>query len=359
MKLITIATDWLVVSVRHGKLIHVYAFDDNSESWLPKGEPINVQFSSESGDYGVSLSSNGNVIAISDEKYDNFSGRVTIFVYNTDKRWDQIGNDIVGENVGMRLGLCVEISADGTSLAIGAPFYDTIHDYDVGQVQGYKYSRKNDLWIKKGRILDGEAEGDGSGYSVSMSRDGSIVAIGAPRNDGNGINSGHVRVYKYINDNEKWKQLGEDIDGEASQDQSGESVAISGSGSTVAIGAPFSFNGNRTGYVRVYGFNHTNATWVQRGTDIDGEHEGDMFGFSVAMSDDGETIVVGAPCHDGNKKDTRHVLVFKYSTVDKDWVKQGAGFDGHKKNYIWVVLDQYRETGQSLALLVDSTRIET
>ena len=50
----------------------MYAFDDNSESWLPKGEPINVQFSSESGDYGVSLSSNGNVIAISDEKCDNF-----------------------------------------------------------------------------------------------------------------------------------------------------------------------------------------------------------------------------------------------------------------------------------------------
>ena len=46
-----------------------------------------------------------------------------------------------------------------------------------------------------GDDIDGEAANDQSGYSVSLSSDGSRVAIGAPQNDGNGTNSGHVRVY--------------------------------------------------------------------------------------------------------------------------------------------------------------------
>ena len=46
-----------------------------------------------------------------------------------------------------------------------------------------------------------------------MSSDGTIVAIGAPYNDGNGSNSGHVRVYEYSGSS--WSQLGADINGEA------------------------------------------------------------------------------------------------------------------------------------------------
>ena len=48
--------------------------------------------------------------------------------------------------------------------------------------------------------------------------------------------SGHVRVYQYINSS--WVQLGTDIDGEAEYDKSGYSVSLSADGSTVAIGAP-------------------------------------------------------------------------------------------------------------------------
>ena len=55
--------------------------------------------------------------------------------------------------------------------------------------------------------------GDNSGVSVSLSGNGTIVAVGAPYNDGNGADSGHVRVYKYNGIN-AWAQLGPDIDGE-------------------------------------------------------------------------------------------------------------------------------------------------
>ena len=43
--------------------------------------------------------------------------------------------------------------------------------------------------------IDGEAAGDSSGTSISLSSDGSIVAIGALYNDGNGDSSGHIRIF--------------------------------------------------------------------------------------------------------------------------------------------------------------------
>ena len=58
-----------------------------------------------------------------------------------------------------------------------------------------------------------------SGWSVSLSNDGSIVAIGANKNDGVAQNSGHVRVYK--NNSGSWEQIGNDIDGEKKNDYLG------------------------------------------------------------------------------------------------------------------------------------------
>ena len=64
----------------------------------------------------------------------------------------------------------------------------------------YKFFMKRVLKIKKlaqdvMSFADGEAAYNYSGSSVALSSDGSTVAIGAPFNDGNGSDSGHVRVY--------------------------------------------------------------------------------------------------------------------------------------------------------------------
>jgi len=67
-----------------------------------------------------------------------------------------------------------------------------------------------------GSDIDGEAEDDYSGGSVSMNSAGGRVAIGAYYNDGTGSNAGHVRVYEYSNSS--WTQIGSDIDGEATND---------------------------------------------------------------------------------------------------------------------------------------------
>ncbi len=75
-----------------------------------------------------------------------------------------------------------------------------------------------------GSDIDGEAAGDMSGWSVSLSSDGTILAIGAPSNSDNGTRAGHVRVYQYDGVNgdsdgvDGWTQKGSDIDGEAASD---------------------------------------------------------------------------------------------------------------------------------------------
>ena len=130
-------------------------------------------------------------------------------------------------------------------------------------------------WTQVGSDIDGEAANDLSGYSVSLSSDGSTMAIGAPGNDGNGTDAGHVRIYKNISGT--WTQVGSDIDGEAAGDYSGRSVSLSSDGSTVAIGAKLNDgNGTDAGHVREY--ENVRGTWTQMGADIEGEAAGDESG---------------------------------------------------------------------------------
>ena len=100
-----------------------------------------------------------------------------------------------------------------------------------------------------GSDIDGEAAGDYSGFSVSLSSDGTAVAIGAHLNDGNGADSGHVRVYEW--NGSAWVQKGVDIDGEAEGDFSGAFLSLSSDGTILAIGAILS-DGTSAGDVRVY-----------------------------------------------------------------------------------------------------------
>ena len=62
------------------------------------------------------------------------------------------------------------------------------------------------------------------------------MAIGGVYDDGAATDAGHVRIYE--NNNGTWTQIGSDIDGEGSSDYSGWSVSLSADGSVVAIGAP-------------------------------------------------------------------------------------------------------------------------
>jgi hypothetical protein len=107
-------------------------------------------------------------------------------------------------------------------------------------------------WPQVGDDINGEAISDRSGTSVSLSADGSRVAIGAPGNDGGGADSGHVRVYEW--NGTAWSLVTPDINGVAGGDFSGSSVSLSADGLRVAIGAPGNDGGGAdSGHVRVFG----------------------------------------------------------------------------------------------------------
>ena len=174
-----------------------------------------------------------------------------------------------------------------------------------------------------GTDIDGEAAGDESGQSVSMNQDGTIVAIGANANDGTGNLAGHVRIYQYSNNS--WTQLGSDIDGEAAEDQSGYSVSLSSDGTIVAIGAQYNDGtASNAGHVRIY--QYSNNSWTQLGSDIDGEADGDLSGYSVSLSSDGTIVAIGARQNDGTASNAGHTRIYQYS--NNSWTQLGSDIDG-------------------------------
>jgi hypothetical protein len=242
-----------------------------------------------------------------------------VLTKTTSSNWVQKGSDIDGEAVSDESGWSVSLSSDGSIMAIGA-IYNDGNGSNAGHVRIYEWS--GSAWVQKGSDIDGEAAGDESGRSVSLSSDGSIVAIGAEKNDGTGSSAGHVRIYEWSGS--AWVQKGSDIDGEAADDRSGWSVSLSSDGSIVAIGAKYNGGGSYAGHVRIYEW--SGSAWVQKGSDIDGEAGYDQSGYSVPLSSDGSIVAIGAPFNDGNGQDTGHVRIYEWS--GSAWVQKGSDIDG-------------------------------
>ena len=290
---------------------HVRVYQNTGGAWTQIGADIDGEATGDESGWSVSLSTDGSIVAIGARHNDgngNSSGHVRIY-QNIGGTWTQIGEDIDAEAATDLSGRSVSLSADGSIVAIGAPWNDG-NGNNSGHVRVYQNT--GGVWTQIGEDIDGEAAFDNSGWSVSLSDDGSIVAIGAWHNDGNGFQFGHVRIYQ--NTGGTWTQIGEDIDGEAAEDWLGWSVSLSADGSIVAIGADANDgNGSNSGHVRIY--QNTGGAWTQIGADIDGESSGDQLGWSVSLSDDGSIVAIGAPFNDGNGNASGHVRVFDLSSV--------------------------------------------
>ena len=228
----------------------------------------------------------------------------------------QRGMDIDGEMAADESGFSVSL-ADPYTIAVGAR-RNTGNGSNAGHVRVFSWDGSS--WEQKGEDIDGEAPDDQSGFVVDMP-DSNTVAIGARLNDDNGTDAGHVRIYHWI-DNE-WTQKGPDIDGEAAGDNSGWSLSMCDA-NTVAIGA-HSNNGGATssGHVRVYTWDGT--AWIQQGTDIDGEMANDDFGYSVSLSDP-NTLAVGARSSNGNGSSSGHASVYRFNGTD--WIQKGINIIG-------------------------------
>jgi hypothetical protein len=235
-------------------------------------------------------------------------------------------------------GNSVAISADGTTMAVGAQHESsrTIgidgpqHDdsaYNAGAV--YVFTRSGDTWVQQAYVkASNTGSGDHFGNAVALSADGNTLAVAAcwESSSATGVNGNQAdnaipqagAVYIFTRSGRTWTQQAYfkasntgragvgDLPGEG--DQFGFSLAMSGDGHTVVVGAPtedasaagihsnpYDDSFNSAG--AVYVFARTGSTWAQQAyLKADASTNtglGDQFGYSVSVSADGNTLAVG------------------------------------------------------------------
>ena len=300
---------------------HVRVYEWNETSWTQLGPDINGEDTYGSFGYSVSMNSAGDRVAIGailgNDVSGADSGHVRVFRYDqTNDTWTQLGVNIDGEAVDDKFGFSVSMNSAGDRVAIGAIFGTNNNNEKSGHVRVYQYDENINSWNPFGTNIDGETVDDQFGFSVSMNSAGDRVAIGVP-NDGSGVNSDHVRVFQFYENNHTWQPLSDNIPSEAPGYQFGFSVSLSSDGNRVAIGAPKnSDNGLNSGQVRVYEWNNT--SWTPLGVNINGEAEGDLSGYSVSINSAGDRVAIGATMNNGSVSDSGHVRVYQY--IYNTWI---------------------------------------
>jgi len=317
-----------------------------SQGWNQVGTDIDGEAVEDRSGHAVAINGDGTIIAVgalSNDDNGANSGHVRVYQYISGV-WSQKGQDIDGEAAADGSGSSVALNNDGNIVAIGAP-YNSGNGADAGHVRVYQYGSASGQWTQIGLDIDGEAAGDECGRSVSLNNSGTILVVGAPNNSGNGNASGHARVYGEVFG--LWTQIGSDIDGEAADDLSGYSVSISGDGGVVAIAAKEN-DGSAldAGHVRIY--ENSGGTWVQTGQDIDGEASGDDFGREVSLNDNGNILAVGASGNDAAGFNAGHARV--YENILGTWTQIGQDLDGEATNDYFGKSVSLNSTGTVLAV---------
>ena len=310
--------------------VKIYEYNATTKAWVQLGSDIVGTTDLDQLGFSVSLSNDGSRVAIGCPHSASDKGHVEIYDYSTGSGWSKVGTNIVGATAGMRYGYAVSLSNDGTYVAVGAPFDDTTAS-DSGLVNVYKYDSG---WTKVGADIVGGGASYKLGTSVSIKNtvaSGPIVAIGIPGND-----QGKVRVYEY-DTGTAWALDGSEISGKTTGDAFGTSVSIPDDASRVVAGGPE--NTSSTGYIRIY--EYSASDWSQMGSDINGAAVGDKFGTSVSFSGDGTRVAAGSP---GNGKGDVKVYVYENSV----WTKLGETIIGTITN------DQF---GHSVSLSTNGLRL--
>jgi cysteine-rich repeat protein len=214
-----------------------------------------------------------------------------------------------------QFGWAMALSADGTTLAIGARGEASAAVgingnqadnslRDAGAV--YVFVRSGASWIQQAYIKASNTDPDdwfgGFTGGIALSSDGSTLAVGAIGEDSgaSGVNGNQAdnsssntgAVYVFVRNGTTWTQHAY-IKALPSvmNEQFGGSVALSGNGSTLAVGAPI----EGLAFGAVYVFSRTATTWIQE-AHLNSSNFGlnDQLGTSVALSSDGSTLVAGA-----------------------------------------------------------------
>jgi hypothetical protein len=199
-------------------------------------------------------------------------------------------------------GVSVGISSDGRTLLVGAPGATTGLN-NRGAV--YVFEKPSSGWATTARFAakltawDGVAN-DNFGSSVAISGDGATVVAGAPEDTINSFTQ-PAAAYVFVKPSGGWvttsvfnaKLTASDwVQG----DEFGYSVAASNDGGTVVAGAYFASTGSNTSFGAAYVFAGPASGWATSTESAKlTSSDGGEFGTSVGINGGGSTVVVGAP----------------------------------------------------------------
>jgi len=304
-------------------LLHVQArgarYPLRIDPFIHQGEKLNG--SGLSGPYGyigqsVALSADGNtalVGASADGTYTEYRGAAFVFT-RSGSTWTQQGAKLTGggESGGAWFGESVALSADGNTALIGGP------SDNAAAGAAWVFTRSGSTWTQQGAKLTGGGELGAAqfGRSVALSADGNTALIG-----GYDDNEHDGAAWVFTRSGSTWTQQGAKLTGGGGQGFFGWSVALSGDGDTALIGEWGIGGGVGAAWV----LTRSGSTWSKQGEALTAGPDSSYswFGWSVALSADGDTALIGAPHADSY---AGAGLVFTRS--GSAWAAQGEALRG-------------------------------
>lgn len=244
---------------------------------------------------GIAASKDGLTIAISGSaKADGGSNRGATYVFvKSGNTWSQEAKIVANDAAdGDYFGQSIHLSEDGNTLIVGA--YAKTNGVNVGQGAAYIYTRSAGVWTLKTKLLASDgATNDQFGVRVALSAAGNVAVIGAYAHTVTANQQG--AVYVFALSGSTWTQQAKLLASDAAVgDIFGLRVAISSDGQYIVVGAQ-NKNGTYTQQGAAYVFTKSADGWVQRAKLVHSDAAvGDKFGSSVAISTDGSYVVIGA-----------------------------------------------------------------
>ena len=288
-----------------------WVFTRSGSAWSQQGEKLTGAGESGEGAFGfsVALAGDGNTALIGGPGDDGDAGAAWAFTRSA-STWSQQGEKLNGTGgVGAgESGRSVALSADGNTALLGGP------EDDAGTGAAWVLARSAGVWSQQGPKLTGQEEGNGEfGVLVSVSADGNTALVGGWKDD-----STKGAAWVFTRTGGVWSQQGPKLTGggESGEAGFGTSVALSADGDTALIGGPG--DNGRQGAAWV--FTRSGSTWSQQGPKLTGAGATNAawFGYTVALSGDGRTALIGGFL-DENWKGSAWVFTRSGST----WSQQG------------------------------------
>jgi hypothetical protein len=319
----------------------VYVFTRSGTTWSQQAyvKSSNTATGAQFGAW-VSLSASGSILAVGAVRELSSTGAAYVFTRSGTTWSQQARLEASNAYLGDQFGGSVALSGDGSTLAVSANAessratgIDGDQDNDDASLSGavYVFARSGATWAQQAYIkASNTGEVDFFGQVVALSFDGSTLAVSATSEDsaatgvgGNGsdntaTDSGAVYVFARVATT--WHQQAYvKAPNTAAHDEFGTSLALSGDGSTLAVGAPFEdstaigiggdlTDNTATDAGAVYLYTRSGETWSHRDYVKASNHEvgsviswfagEDHFGSAVALSSDGAILAVGAPAED-------------------------------------------------------------